>query len=549
MPALIIHALDGRSAVVDLSSRPLILGRAETCDVVLRHDAEVSREHARIWLDENGRVFVTDMNSKNGTRVDDGEPFRNTSRPARRAIRIGEHEITITGSTSIRALPPAAVAFTADQPDATGNTRFFPSSRGLDLNQQRLSLLMSLADRLGGAFERRQMLQQALDACCEALHFERGLIVLKAPRGEVEMPITRNVERDENGVFKVSRTLINRALVHGERAIVNNPAADLDGRLTESLVRFPICSALCVPIIHRDEILGVIYGDRVTRAATYTAEDVDFLAAIAQQVGVGLAHLRLLRDYVRLERMEAELAAARQIQQDFLPAAPLKTPHLEIAGYNRPCSAVGGDCFDYIDLGDNHVGFVIADVTGHGLGAALVMANFQAAVYGALTTNASLPHVARRVNQLVHRNTPSGVFITAILGKVDVAAGIIEFISAGHPGPLALRAGDWTAGEKLNSLPLGIDPDESFTVQEILPNVHGGVVLFFTDGLIESPSPDGTLLGVDPIKQALANVAQPTAQNVLESVLRVEHAHVAGGQRDDDLTLLAIQLNPVPAHT
>lgn len=98
MPALIIHALDGRSAVVELSSRPLILGRAETCDVVLRHDAEVSREHARIWLDDSGRVFVTDMNSKNGTRVDDGEPFRNTSRPARpghphRRARDNDHRV------------------------------------------------------------------------------------------------------------------------------------------------------------------------------------------------------------------------------------------------------------------------------------------------------------------------------------------------------------------------------------------------------------------------------------------------------------------------
>ena len=193
--------------------------------------------------------------------------------------------------------PPQRTLAAPEPPASMGGTRFIPSSQRLDLNQQRLDLIIGLAERLSGTFDRKQLLNQALDACCESLKFERGLIALKTPRGEPELPVTHNMQRDENGAYKVSRTLINRALIDGERAIVNNPATDLAGNISESLIRFPICSALCVPIQHRDEILGVIYGDQITTGTVYNDQDVDFFAAIAQQVGLGLANLRMMREH------------------------------------------------------------------------------------------------------------------------------------------------------------------------------------------------------------------------------------------------------------
>ena len=274
------------------------------------------------------------------------------------------------------------------------DTQFFPSTRGFDLNQQRLSLLIQLTERICGVFERKQLLEEALDACCDALGFERGLVVLKTQRGDTELPVARNVQRDETGAFKVSRTLINRALIQGERAIVNNPATDLDGNLSESLVRFPICSALCVPILNRGDVLGAIYGDRITQGSTYSAEDVDFLAAIAQQVGVGITNLKLFKDHAQSQAVYAELQRARVIQQELLPASPLSSGCMKIQGTNEPSSAVSGDYFDYFSLGDDKIGIIIADVTGHGLPAALVMANLQSARAGRV----DFRHAARRTD-------------------------------------------------------------------------------------------------------------------------------------------------------
>jgi serine phosphatase RsbU (regulator of sigma subunit)/pSer/pThr/pTyr-binding forkhead associated (FHA) protein len=542
-PTLVILAPDGRRQSFELSRRPIRLGRSESCDYVLRNDAEVSREHAEIWLDESGFVVVEDKHSKNGTRVDGGEVLKGGRRRAYRSIRIGEHEIQVLGSPPPPHTPEPSVSFSSEPVGQLADTQFFPSSRKLDLNQQRLSLLMQLTERIGGVFDRKQLLEQALDACCEALKFERGLIALKTQRGDTELPVSRNVQRDESGAFRVSRSLINRALIEGERAIVNNPATDLAGNLSESLIRFPICSALCVPIMYRDEILGVVYGDRITQASVYQPEDVDFLAAIAQQVGVGLTNLRLFQERLDAQRVYAELEQARLIQRKLLPSRPLQIGRVRVAGYNEPSSTVSGDYFDFFDLEDGRIGLIIADVTGHGLPAALVMANLQSAVRVALSSEVSLPDLAGRLNRLICRNTDSHVFITAVIGTLDARTGALDYISAGHAAPLLLTPGRVSQlTDEKNSLPLGVDPNETFAVQRLEPAATLKGLLFYTDGVSEAADRDGALLGLRPVVNALSRLQHYPVDAVIETVRSVVREHLDGVPIQDDMTLLAVEL-------
>ncbi len=541
MPQLVVHAPDGSKSVFELARQSLKVGRADGCDIVLRHDAEVSRVHAEIGLDERGRIVVSDRGSKNGTRVDDGEAFRNTRRVAYRTVQIGEHEIELIGAPPRTTDAPASVRFRNDEGSTILDTHVFPSTRSLDLNQQRLSLLIQLAERIGGVFERKQLLEQALDACCEALGFERGLIALKTQRGDTELPVTRNVDQDETGAYKVSRTLINRAMIHGERAIVNNPATDLSGNLSESLVRFPICSALCVPILNRNNVLGVIYGDRVTQASTYQPGDVDFLAAIAQQVGVGLANLQLFQEHVRSQKMFAELRQARDIQNKLLPEEPLELGAVVIDGWNEASSAVSGDLYDYFELDDGRVGLIIADVTGHGLAAALLMANLQSAVRVALSARTPLPELAARVNRLVCRNTSSHVFITAILGTLDPRTGELEYVNAGHPPPVRILRGAATAPDEEGALPLGVDPAETYRVSTLTLGTEAASVLFYTDGLSEAMNRAGELLGTDALLARMAGLASASASAIIRCACDIVHEHLGGAERTDDMTLLAVE--------
>jgi sigma-B regulation protein RsbU (phosphoserine phosphatase) len=542
MPMLRVRFADG-VRTFPLSSRPLMVGRQETCDIVLRNDAEVSREHAQIWLDPSGAVVVVDVDSKNGTRVDDGESQRGGRQIARNNIRIGEYVLEVVDSEDA---PAGDVRFTPGTDLELSHTRFFPSTRRPDLsNQQRLGLLMELTERIGGVFEKSQLLEQALDACMEALGFERGLLVLRGHRGEPEQPVTRNVQRDETGAIKISRTLINRALVDGERAVVNNPATDLINNMSESLVRFPIRSALCVPIVHRDEILGAIYGDRVTRAMTYTSDDVDFLAAIAQQVGVGLSNLRLLEEHVRSQRVYAALQQARTIQQKLLPSTALRLERLWIDGYNQPSASVSGDYFDFFPVDDEHVAFVIADVTGHGLPAALLMANFQAAVRVGLTADAELADLAARLNRHVHNNTSSGVFVTGLLGRISRKTGNFEYICAGHPPPVLVGPeGPYIPADHNEncSLPFGVLADDDYYTYryEATRGVHA--VLLYTDGLSEAANAEGKLLGVEKLVHEFRALRSYAPSTMLSSALALVRSHIGRSSAHmDDLTLLALQ--------
>ncbi len=536
MALLTIRSRDGRQFTYELGSTRVRVGRAETCQIVLRNDGEVSREHAELWIGDGARVMVADLNSKNGTRADGGETFRNAVRVVQRRVYIGEHEIEVRGDHNTEA---TTVVFAAEEPEGLDGTRFFPSSQRPELNQKRLGLLIGLGERLGGTFERKQLLEQAIDACCEALEFERAIIVLKTARGEAELPVTRNMQRDDTGAYKVSRTLINRALVDGERAIVNNPATDV-GNITESLVRFPICSALCVPITYREEILGVIYGDRITTASTYRPRDVDFLAAIAQQVGVGLANLRMAQEQVRIRALEQELDQARTIQRMLLPPAPLTVGNVTIEGFNEPSSAVGGDYFDFFELGDGRVGIIIADVTGHGLPAALMMANIQAAVRASMTGDVSLTDLASRINRLICRNTGSDVFITAVIGVVNPASGLIEFVNAGHPPPLLIGGEVRSLSEEHNSLPLGVEPGDTYHVTRIERDPHHDAVLLYTDGLTEAASREREWLGVEGVVDALRQLPERNTGAVIRASRAAVKKHLGGAAPVDDMTLLAL---------
>jgi sigma-B regulation protein RsbU (phosphoserine phosphatase) len=541
MPTVVVRSRGGTVLSLPLFDRPLVIGRAETCDIVLRQDAEVSREHAQIWVDDDGFVYVADRNSKNGTRVDEGEPFRNAARTVRRTIRIGEHELEILGaSTPSRE----TVRFASDPPLQRTTAQFYPSTHiaAQDLSQQRLSILIGLAERIGSAFDRKQLLEQALDACCEALGFERGLIALKTGRGETEHPVTRNIQRDETGAYKVSRSLIRGALEEGKLAVVNDPATDLVNT-SESVVRLQIRSALCAPILNRDRILGVIYGDCIREAAEYTANDVEFLGAIARQVGVGLTNLRLLQDYVENQRLDVQLEQARRFQQRLLPHEPLRAGRIVVTGYNEPSERVGGDYFGYFDLGDGRVAFIIADVAGHGLPAAMLMANFQAVVQVTLSADVPLTELVERVNRFCCRSTAMHEFITGVIGLVDTRTGVMEFVSAGHPAPILLGPDGVRIPEVENSLPLGIEPGEKYVVRRVDPRDGVELALFYTDGLFEAEGPGGTQLGILPVCGALRELPERSCDSVIQATLQTWRAHLSGNSAQDDLTLKAIQLN------
>ena len=311
MPELAITLADGRSIRHKLDRKPVVVGRDADCDLPI-DDPSASRHHARFSWSAAGYI-VEDLASKNGTLVNDApcthEPLRDGDR-----ILIGSTLAYFRDETDQSTERRSTLSVhISEEETATHATRYVSRDRQLLLSQQRLEMIYELSERLTTLQSRDQLLESALQICCDALKFERGAIGVRRPNERhLDWPVVHNLPGGE-GELRISRTLLNRALEHGERAIFTEDSAG-GGDPTVSMVQQGIRSAMCVPLLAGDTTLGVIYGDRTTTSTTYSDEDIDFFAGIARQVSIGLINCRLVeeqREMVRLKRRSSSPGPSR----------------------------------------------------------------------------------------------------------------------------------------------------------------------------------------------------------------------------------------------
>lgn len=254
-----------------------------------------------------------------------------------------------------------------------------------------------------------------------------------------------------------------------------------------------------------------------------------------------LASLREAETRRSLDRMEDEMEAARSIQQGLLPDGPPAFEGFDIAGWNRPADRTGGDYYDWQLLPDGRLAVLIADVSGHGLGPALLMAVCRAYARASLPAGPELVSSLGRVNALLHRDVSDGRFVTlavAVLGK----DGGFDLLSAGH-GPIVLyRARDQSV-EVLgaNGAPLGILKEGHFRAAHRLEMAPGDVLLFVTDGFVEFRRADGQLYETDRLCACLrANATLPAGALIAKLEADVS-AFAPGVPQADDMTAVAIR--------
>lgn len=243
-----------------------------------------------------------------------------------------------------------------------------------------------------------------------------------------------------------------------------------------------------------------------------------------------------------LATVERDLSVARDIQRGLIPAAAPPMPGFEIAGMNRPADQTGGDYYDWQPLPDGRLAVVLADVTGHGIGPALVMAvcraYSRASAPGAPTPAALL----EKLNSLIHEDLQGARFITMALALI-APDGRVELASAGHGPTLLYHAStgkvDWFGGD---GLPLGVMPDERYTEQRTFTLAPGDVLVLQTDGFIEwARASDNKQFGLERMQESLARAAGGTAGSIIESIDREVIGFSEGSPQGDDMTAVVIK--------
>ncbi|HVG19228.1 MAG TPA: SpoIIE family protein phosphatase [Blastocatellia bacterium] len=291
---------------------------------------------------------------------------------------------------------------------------------------------------------------------------------------------------------------------------------------------------LIVPIKVKGELIGFICVGGRPSGEPFDADDMNFLDRIVDQVGIGINNL-LARG------QQHELEEARDIQRGLLPKVIPQIQGYEISGAWRPAHIVSGDYFDVLKFDEDRAALCIADVSGKGMPAALLMSNVQAAVKAFASATAAPAEVCEKVNRVVCSNTAEDKFITFFYCLLDATTGTLTYANAGHNAPILIRRDGASLQLERGGTVLGPFPEWEFDQGETM--LHpGDRVLLFTDGITEVRNTDGEEFGEERLNSLLVSNRELGAAELQKAVMSTV-ANFSGGDFQDDATLMVLSVN------
>jgi sigma-B regulation protein RsbU (phosphoserine phosphatase) len=296
-------------------------------------------------------------------------------------------------------------------------------------------------------------------------------------------------------------------------------------------------------------VTGVIYVDNRLHAGLFTPADLELLVSIASSAAIAIENARLYQAAVEKGRLERELQMAREVQAGLLPQSAPVLPDWELAARWYPARQVAGDYYDFIPLGGDRLGIVIADVADKGMPAALFMALTRSIVRASLIATSTPVDAFSQANRLICADAAGGMFVTLFYAEVNAVSGSLTYVNAGHNPALLCRATgeqDWLPR---TGLVLGMAEDAIYETG-IVQLVTGDSVLLYTDGVTEArgftaeaanAASDDDMYGEDRLLAVVGLCRQGSAANLVTAVEESVRAFVGPVPPADDVTLVALK--------
>ncbi|MBN1911396.1 MAG: SpoIIE family protein phosphatase [Pirellulales bacterium] len=511
----ILRALKGLNPgqIFTLESGSAVLGRNPDCDIVLEVGA-VSRQHARISF-VDGRYYVEDLKSRNGTYLNEKPVLGRQPLAENDQLRICDLVFVFhlgSGQTPKRQPAegkedePAAMLVDDDYGSggSTVMTKLDVSTGQTNLRlavqpEAKLKALVEIGQALGKALAPAEVLPKLLDGLFKIFpQADRGFIVLRAPDSQRLVPMAIKHRREEDGeTIRISRTIVNEVMAIKEAILSADAASDSRFDMAESIVDFHIRSMMCVPLIGIDgDALGVIQIDTLDQRSRFSRDDLDVLASVAGQAAYAVENAQLHDAALRERALAHELAIAHEVQQGFLPEEQPRLGGYGFFDFYEPANQLGGDYFDYVPLSGGRIGVVLADVSGKGIAAALLVARLSAEIRYNLVSRSSLAEAMARVNEVFCQRRWEDRFITMILAVLDPADHRVTFVNAGHMSPLlhGPQGIVEAVGHAQSGLPLGVDHDVEYEERSITLQ-PGETITLYSDGITEAMNHRDELYG------------------------------------------------------
>jgi serine phosphatase RsbU (regulator of sigma subunit)/pSer/pThr/pTyr-binding forkhead associated (FHA) protein len=503
----VVKVINGSSPgqIIPLTKAVSSIGRNKECDIVIDVNA-VSRNHAR-FVKKGESFFLVDLNSRNRTKLNENILDADIEYALRQGDRISICDVDLVFFQTDEPISPGPEVIETEE-DST--IHLVDSSRSdmmasIVKPEVKLKAILEITRNLSTNLKIDSVAPKILDSLLDLFNTaERAFLVLvkheDASKWSFRQTFFKGRIPKRSGLrqglgaapsdeprMRISRGIINQVFEQRKAVLSQDAGQDPNLPTSASIADLRIRSVMCVPLVTSDgEILGILQLDTSERKQ-FNPEDLDVLEAVARQATIALQNATMHESLLQQERIRRDLGLAQTIQGRFLPRSVPSVPGYEFFAHYQAAYEVGGDYYDFVDLGSGQIAVAVGDVAGKGVAAALMMARFSGDTRGCILTNHEPAAAVTQVNRLLCDADIEEKFITLCLCVLDTTRRRLRYTSAGHL-PILVRRKDGRVeeyGEDIIAFPLGIEPDSTYEQGEI-ELAPGDVVAVYSDGLTDA---------------------------------------------------------------
>ncbi len=410
---------------------------------------------------------------------------------------------------------------------------------------EELSVLNKLALAVGSSRNTDEVLNTIVREAVKAVKAEQGSIKLLTPANNKPLQ-TLIRQRDDNlihrTVYQLDAEITGWVLKNKQALKIDDLGNDSRFKIAAESVK-DIHSVLVVPIWLQAKLLGLLMVINKKNRQSFTDGDLRLLSIMAAQSGQLIHNVRLQQEALEKAHLQHELDLARQIQFDMLPKQNPQMAGLEIASYFSPARTVGGDYYDFIQFSPEQLLLVMADVSGHGPSAALVMTLLKGVIRSIVVDATISSETMQRINRIIGQIIPPEIFITLQLVFFDLQKRRFIYCNAGHNPLLFYRAKEQSCQPlELHTCALNVLPDFEYPVRQF-PIHTEDLLVVYTDGISEAMDANGRMFGLQRMKSLIQEKSRQSADQMLRNLLEDIEVFTNGAEQNDDRALVVIKIN------
>ncbi len=530
-----------------VNDEPITIGRSGTCTINVPA-LSVSREHARVSLVDD-RVTVEDLGSRNGTWVNGNRIAGRTTLNAADTIEIGG---VVFELESDDAAPKTIFAQETEMgTSSTVNWKEIyggiSTGTGTAAAYRKLNLFQVLAEAgelLTSQRPLEELFEVTLDLVEKGVSAERTVLLLIEEGGsEPVVKAHRTRQGQTTDQIMLSKTMVEKVVTERSSILTHDAKADPRFEKQQSIILQGTRSAMAAPLFDNENVVGVLYADTTDVTMRYSKDELRTFTILANLVGVKITQARAAAAHEANRRMEQELATAKGILESILPDRLDGAEGYEFHHFQEPCLTVGGDLYDARKLPDGRIAIVMGDVTGKGLGAALLVSNIMASLTLLIEDVDDPVDLVTRLNRQVYRCTDMVHSATFFFGVLDPATGSISYVNAGHNPPLLVDPSGAIREIESTGVPVGMFEDMPYE-RGTVELTHGAFLTLYSDGIPDAEAPDGADYGMERLETVLRTEREKPARDIVGAMHRDVKTFLQHNLPNDDVTILLVRRLP-----